>query len=67
MRASALTVQVTVAREIPAYAAFFACFETVKRRFQRDYGRDVPAWALLVAGGCGGIGYWTYVRDSWRH
>jgi len=49
---------VTVAREIPAYASFYAAFEYVKRRFQKTLGRDIPVWALVASGSCGGIAYW---------
>ncbi|KAG9027079.1 hypothetical protein FRB95_008155 [Tulasnella sp. JGI-2019a] len=49
---------VTVAREIPAYAGFYAAFEFVKRRFQRSYGPNIPVWSLISSGSCGGIAYW---------
>lgn len=48
----------TVAREIPAYGAFYAGFEFAKRRFQQEYGKEVPVWALLSSGSFGGISYW---------
>ncbi|MBW0460789.1 hypothetical protein O181_000504 [Austropuccinia psidii MF-1] len=52
---------VTVAREIPAYAGFYAGFESMKQFFQRLYITDqrLPVWAILASGACGGIGYWT--------
>ncbi|KAF9218706.1 mitochondrial carrier [Gyrodon lividus] len=49
---------VTVAREIPAYAGFYAAFEFSKRQFQARYGKQVPVWALLASGSMGGIAYW---------
>ncbi|KIJ67416.1 hypothetical protein HYDPIDRAFT_25870 [Hydnomerulius pinastri MD-312] len=49
---------VTVAREIPAYAGFYAAFEFSKRQFQSRYGQQVPVWALLASGSTGGIAYW---------
>ncbi|EJT96970.1 mitochondrial ornithine transporter 1 [Dacryopinax primogenitus] len=49
---------VTVAREIPAYAGFYAGYEYVKRGFVKQYGPDLPFWALLTSGSCGGICYW---------
>ncbi|KDQ12030.1 hypothetical protein BOTBODRAFT_429440 [Botryobasidium botryosum FD-172 SS1] len=48
----------TVAREIPAYAGFYAGFEFTKRRFQKQYGPSPPAWAILASGSCGGLSYW---------
>jgi len=49
---------VTVAREIPAYAGFYAGFEFTKRRFQKSYGPQIPFWALLTSGATGGLAYW---------
>jgi len=49
---------VTVAREIPAYAGFYAGFEYAKRTFRKTLGYPLPAWALLLSGSCGGISYW---------
>ncbi|KZV95640.1 mitochondrial carrier [Exidia glandulosa HHB12029] len=48
----------TVAREIPAYAGFYAGFEFAKRKFQRTYGPSIPIVPLLASGSCGGICYW---------
>ncbi|KAF8548787.1 mitochondrial carrier [Imleria badia] len=50
--------QVTVAREIPAYAGFYSAFEFSKRQFQGIYGEQIPVWALLASGSTGGIAYW---------
>ncbi|KAG0144062.1 hypothetical protein CROQUDRAFT_47850 [Cronartium quercuum f. sp. fusiforme G11] len=63
---------VTVVREIPAYAGFYAGFEFTKRAFQKwKFGSDhrsrhnhlppppLPVWAILASGAAGGIGYWT--------
>ncbi|KAM5539366.1 hypothetical protein V8D89_006818 [Ganoderma adspersum] len=49
---------VTVAREIPAYAGFYAGFEFSKRKFGERYGKQIPVWALLASGSMGGISYW---------
>ncbi|EIW59320.1 mitochondrial carrier [Trametes versicolor FP-101664 SS1] len=49
---------VTVAREIPAYAGFYAAFEFSKRKFSQKYGNQIPVWALLASGSTGGIAYW---------
>ncbi|KAH9976144.1 mitochondrial carrier domain-containing protein [Lactifluus volemus] len=49
---------VTVAREIPAYAGFYAAFEYSKREFAGVYGPNLPVWALLASGATGGIAYW---------
>lgn len=49
---------VTVAREIPAMAGFYAGFEFAKRRFQDKFGPHLPGWALLASGSFGGISYW---------
>jgi len=50
---------VTLAREIPAYAGFYAAFETAKRRFQKSLGTtNLPVWALVASGSCGGVAYW---------
>ncbi|CEL52721.1 Mitochondrial substrate carrier family protein G OS=Dictyostelium discoideum GN=mcfG PE=2 SV=1 [Rhizoctonia solani AG-1 IB] len=48
----------TVAREIPAYAGFYTGYEFAKRQFRSRYGNQVPVWALLASGSCGGICYW---------
>ncbi|CAG8737483.1 15096_t:CDS:2, partial [Acaulospora colombiana] len=45
---------VTLAREIPAYGAFYSAFEFGKRSFQKKYGKDIPVWALLSSGSLGG-------------
>ncbi|KAJ6626695.1 mitochondrial carrier [Mycena sp. CBHHK59/15] len=49
---------VTVAREIPAYAGFYAAYEFSKRKFSAKYGEPLPVWALLASGSTGGIAYW---------
>jgi len=49
---------VTVAREIPGYAGFYSGYEFAKRRFAKSYGPELPFWALLASGSCGGICYW---------
>ncbi|PFH47373.1 hypothetical protein AMATHDRAFT_198155 [Amanita thiersii Skay4041] len=49
---------ITVAREIPAYAGFYAAFEFSKRKFSKIYGKELPVWALLASGSTGGIAYW---------
>lgn len=48
----------TVAREIPAYAGFYTGYEFAKRQFRAKYGEQIPVWALLASGSCGGISYW---------
>ncbi|KAG8833241.1 hypothetical protein FRC17_011072 [Serendipita sp. 399] len=45
----------TVAREIPAYGAFYTGFEFAKRNFQQRYGKELPVWALLSSGSFGGV------------
>ncbi|KAG6809086.1 hypothetical protein H0H92_001681 [Tricholoma furcatifolium] len=53
--------QITVAREIPAYAASHSstkAFEFSKRNFAKTYGPQLPVWALLASGSTGGIAYW---------
>ncbi|CAK5274865.1 unnamed protein product [Mycena citricolor] len=52
------SAQVTVAREIPAYAGFYTAYEFSKRKFAAKYGDKVPVWALLASGSTGGIAYW---------
>ncbi|KZT61143.1 mitochondrial carrier [Calocera cornea HHB12733] len=49
---------VTVAREIPGYAGFYGGYEFAKRSFSKTYGKELPFWALLTSGSCGGICYW---------
>ncbi|KAF8608305.1 mitochondrial carrier [Ceratobasidium sp. AG-I] len=48
----------TVAREIPAYAGFYTGYEFARRKFKANYGPNIPVWALLSSGSCGGICYW---------
>ncbi|KAG8820374.1 hypothetical protein FRC19_008936 [Serendipita sp. 401] len=48
----------TVAREIPAYGAFYTGFEFAKRNFQERFGKELPVWALLSSGSFGGVSYW---------
>lgn len=51
--------QIAFVREIPAYAGFYTAYEVTKRSFQDRLGtKDLPVWALLTSGGCGGLGYW---------
>ncbi|ORY29103.1 putative mitochondrial ornithine transporter 1 [Naematelia encephala] len=50
---------VTVIREIPAYAGFYAGYETTKRAFARRLNPEpLPVWALLSSGAIGGVCYW---------
>ncbi|KAK0547497.1 hypothetical protein OC845_004066 [Tilletia horrida] len=55
---------VTVAREAPAYAGFYAGFESAKRAFRRtlypDLPKDqmLPLWCLMLSGSTGGICNW---------
>jgi len=49
---------VTVAREIPAYAGFYAAYEFSKRKFAKKYGDQLPVWTLLASGSTGGVSYW---------
>jgi len=49
---------ITVAREIPAYAGFYAGFEFSKRSFRAQFGEPLPNWAILLSGSFGGISYW---------
>ncbi|KAK4685020.1 hypothetical protein P7C73_g5137, partial [Tremellales sp. Uapishka_1] len=44
---------------IPAYAGFYAGYETSKRFFTRRFSPDpLPIWAVLTSGGVGGVCYW---------
>ncbi|WVQ81584.1 hypothetical protein IAT38_003708 [Cryptococcus sp. DSM 104549] len=50
---------VTVIREIPAYAGFYAGYETSKRWFAKQYAPNaLPVWTLLTSGAIGGVSYW---------
>ncbi|KAJ3408804.1 hypothetical protein HDV05_004753 [Chytridiales sp. JEL 0842] len=51
----------TVVREIPAYAGFYGGFEYTKRllRNPRNPEAPLPVSKLMVAGGVGGVMYWT--------
>ncbi|KAI9636613.1 mitochondrial carrier domain-containing protein [Dioszegia hungarica] len=52
---------ITVVREVPAYAGFYAGYETTKRFFQSrssDPAAQLPVWSLMTSGGVGGICYW---------
>ena len=52
-------VQITVIREIPAYAGFYAGYETTKRSFAKRLNTtSLPVWALLCSGATGGVCYW---------
>jgi hypothetical protein len=49
-------------RETPGNAAFFGCYNAAKRSFASAPGEtpdNLPLWKILLAGGCGGVGYWT--------
>lgn len=57
---------ITVLREMPAYAGFYAMYEYSKRTLHaRLLGPNasadtpLPVWATLTAGASGGIAYWT--------
>ncbi|WRT68821.1 uncharacterized protein IL334_005801 [Kwoniella shivajii] len=51
---------ITFIREIPAYAGFYAGYETSKRWFAKNYAPNpVPIWALLTSGAIGGVAYWV--------
>lgn len=51
---------VTVARETPAYAAFYAAFTKTKQGFQdrRKIDESLPVWNLMASGSVGGIALW---------
>ena len=51
----------TMARETPGNAAFFASYHTAKRLIAgpNETSETLPFWKLLIAGGFGGVGYWT--------
>eukprot|EP00744_Colponema_vietnamica_P016320 GILI01022894.1.p1 GENE.GILI01022894.1~~GILI01022894.1.p1 ORF type:complete len:319 (-),score=68.34 GILI01022894.1:215-1171(-) len=53
----------TIYREVPAYAAQFGAYETVRRAMARSQNKEVkdlgPGWTLL-AGGIGGISCWIF-------
>ncbi|KAJ1724328.1 hypothetical protein LPJ53_001411 [Coemansia erecta] len=53
----------TVAREVPAYAAFYAGFEFAKRRLAQAQGlapgQPVGVAGLVAAGAVGGVSYWS--------
>lgn len=57
---------ITVLREMPAYAGFYAMYEYSKRKFHAQLlgphasaDTPLPVWATLTAGAGGGIAYWT--------
>lgn len=57
---------ITVLRETPAYAGFYAAYEFSKRNLHdrihglhAPAGQPLPVWATLTAGATGGIAYWT--------
>ncbi|KAK4705446.1 hypothetical protein P7C70_g771, partial [Phenoliferia sp. Uapishka_3] len=55
---------ITVVREIPAYAGFYAGYESSKRAFQSHYGTpSIPVWATLTSGGLGGIASKSVYKD----
>lgn len=60
--ASSVRTQVTFIREIPAYGAFYAGYETTKRQFLARYqpaeGQQLPVWCLMLSGATGGVSYW---------
>ncbi|KAJ1893261.1 hypothetical protein LPJ66_005865 [Kickxella alabastrina] len=49
----------TVAREVPAYAAFYSGFEFAKRQLARGSDAKLGAGSLMAAGAFGGVSYWT--------
>lgn len=50
---------ITVAREVPAYAAFYAAFEAAKAAFSSHLHTDnLPVWALMASGSAGGVANW---------
>ena len=54
----------TLARNIPANAAYLGSFEHMKMAAAESRGvavSELPAWLILGAGGLGGIFYWTLI------
>lgn len=52
----------TMCRETPGNAAFFGFYNISKRMFATGPGEtaeNLPFWKILLAGGFGGVGYWT--------
>lgn len=49
---------ITVLREIPGYAGFYAGFEATKRSFVAP-GQDPTTLQLMLSGAAGGVSYWT--------
>jgi solute carrier family 25 carnitine/acylcarnitine transporter 20/29 len=60
---------ITLARETPAYAAFYAAFTKTKEGFQRRLRDDetLPIWSLMASGSVGGISLWlvSYPLGEW--
>ncbi|KAJ3306799.1 hypothetical protein HDV03_003836 [Kappamyces sp. JEL0829] len=49
---------VTICKEVPAYAGFYAGFEAMKRA-QAEKGKELSVPQLMLAGSVGGMSYWT--------
>lgn len=52
----------TMARETPGNAGFFLVYHLAKHALatQEELSKEtIPTWKLLLAGGCGGLGYWA--------
>eukprot|EP01133_Synstelium_polycarpum_P005928 gene5928-6867_t len=51
----------TLLRDIPANAAYFGVYELTRRAFVNEGQRveQLPAWKVMLAGGVGGMSYWT--------
>ncbi|GAM22818.1 hypothetical protein SAMD00019534_059930 [Acytostelium subglobosum LB1] len=51
----------TMARNVPANAAYFGAYELARRMLLDDGQKlsQLPAWKVMLAGGIGGMSYWT--------
>jgi len=51
----------TLAREVPGNAAWFGFYHSTKRALTPagESADDLPLWKLMLAGGVGGVCYWT--------
>ncbi|EFA83131.1 mitochondrial substrate carrier family protein [Heterostelium album PN500] len=51
----------TLVRDVPANATYFGVYELSRRFFLSEGQRleQLPAWKVMLAGGIGGMSYWT--------
>jgi len=59
-------LQATLIRDIPANSLYFGVYEMSRKAMLKPGQKveDLPAWKVLIAGGCGGMAFWAFTYPT---